>query len=123
MGAGTSGLTPMDRPSTLSDTGAYADDTADRDFLRNEGVPDDYRTRYLRAVGRGAVLLMATVADEYADQAVNVLERFNPIDLDEREGEIKGTDPVPTGRSPVRGDASVQTGRNRSAFGPKVFVW
>lgn len=122
MGAGATGKSPLDRPGSLADTGAYADESSSWDFLRIGTMSDDYRSRYMRAIGRGGVLVMATVADEYADQAVSVMERHEPLDVDEREGDVQGA-PMATGMSPLRGDNSVQTGRSRSAFGPKVFVW
>jgi hypothetical protein len=106
----------------MAGTGAYGDDSGSSDFLRIGTMSDDYRSRYMRAIGRGGVLVTATVRDEYADQASAVMERHEPLDIDEREGNVQ-VGGAATGMSPARGDSSVQTGRGRSAFGPKVFVW
>lgn len=123
MGAGATEKSPLDRPGSMAGTGAYGDDSGSSDFLRIGTMSDDYRSRYMRAIGRGGVLVMATVRDEYADQASAVMERHEPLDIHEREGNVQAGGTAATGMSPVRGDNSVQTGRDRSAFGPKVFVW
>ncbi|HWR51207.1 MAG TPA: hypothetical protein VN428_08880 [Bryobacteraceae bacterium] len=121
-GAGATGMSPLDRPGSMEASGAYGDDAGSREFLRLGTMSDDYRARYMRAIGRGGVLVMATVDDKYADQAVTVMERHEPLDIDEREGNIQAGSTA-TGLSPATGDSRVQTGRDRSPFGPKVFVW
>ncbi len=52
------------------------------------GVPEEHAQSYAEGIRRGGTLVTVHVAqDEWADRAQVVLNRFNPIDLDERSGE------------------------------------
>jgi stress response protein YsnF len=54
--------------------------------LTDIGVPEEQAGLYAEAVRRGGTLVTATVADSDADQAVDILERHNPVDVDRRAG-------------------------------------
>ena len=47
-------------------------------------MPDDDSQPYTEGLNRGGYLLSASVPEELADEAVDVLERYEPIDLDQR---------------------------------------
>src|SRR5687768_5719015 len=66
---------------------ATATTAEDRGFwasLSDLFLPDEDRHTYADGVRRGGYLLNARVPDGLEDQALEVLERSNPIDLDER---------------------------------------
>ncbi len=123
MGAGGGGHAGLDAPGNMAGTGAYGDDRSSREFLKIGGLSDDFRAHYSRALGLGRALVCVTADEANVDRAVEVMERHDPLDVEEREGRA-GPRTGATGMSPVRGDASVQTGRTRSSGGgPRVFVW
>jgi hypothetical protein len=52
------------------------------------GVPEEHAQTYAEGIRRGGTLVTAHIEqDEWADRAQIVLNRFNPIDIDERSGE------------------------------------
>ena len=52
------------------------------------GVPEEHAQTYAEGIRRGGTLVTVhIIQDEWADRAQTVLNRFNPIDLDERSGE------------------------------------
>jgi hypothetical protein len=121
-GAGAGSPGPLDRPGNMAGTGAYGgDDTGAREFLKIGNLSDDFRAHYTRALGRGGVLVCATAGEDRIDRAVDIMDRFDPIDVEEREGRVTPTGA--TGMSPLRAESSVQTGRTRGSSGPRVFVW
>jgi stress response protein YsnF len=71
-----------------TEEGAASATTAeDRGFwasLSDLFVPDEDRRTYAEGVRRGGWLLNARVPDGLEDQALEALERANPVDLDER---------------------------------------
>lgn len=65
--------------------------------LTNVGVPQDDAHVYAEGVRRGSALVVGTVEDNQADQAVAILDRNNTIDIDKlgsryREGGYTGYD-------------------------------
>jgi uncharacterized protein (TIGR02271 family) len=52
--------------------------------LTDLGVPDEHAQAYAEGVRRGGTLVVARVGDEHANHAVDVMNRFNPIDINER---------------------------------------
>lgn len=52
------------------------------------GVPEEHATRYAEGIRRGGTLVTVHLdQDEWADRAQSVLNRYNPVDIDERSGE------------------------------------
>lgn len=52
------------------------------------GVPEEHALRYAEGVRRGGALLTVHLQqDEWADRAQTVMNRFNPVDIDQRSGE------------------------------------
>jgi uncharacterized membrane protein len=52
------------------------------------GVPEEHAMRYAEGVRRGGALLTVHLQqDEWADRAQSIMNRFNPVDIDERSGE------------------------------------
>lgn len=52
------------------------------------GVPEEHAQSYAEGLRRGGTLVTVHIQqDEWADRAQSVLNRYNPIDLDERTGE------------------------------------
>lgn len=73
-----------------SENGGYdvaPDDEEGRGFwggLLGVFMPDDDRNLYTEGLNRGGYLLSAQVPQELADEAIDALERYEPIDLDQR---------------------------------------
>ncbi len=56
------------------------------------GVPEEHAARYAEGIRRGGALLTVQLPqDEWADRAQAVMNRFDPVDIDERSGEWKTT--------------------------------
>jgi hypothetical protein len=56
------------------------------------GVPEEHAESYAEGVRRGGTLVTVhMIQDEWADRAQSVLNRFNPIDLEERAGEWRSS--------------------------------
>jgi hypothetical protein len=56
------------------------------------GVPEEHAQTYAEGIRRGGTLVTAHVTqDEWADRAQDVLNRYNPIDIDERSGEWRAS--------------------------------
>jgi hypothetical protein len=55
--------------------------------LIDAGIPEEHAGYYSEGVRRGGVLVTAQVADGQADQAVRLMDRYNPVDIDERVAE------------------------------------
>jgi hypothetical protein len=55
--------------------------------LTQVGVPEEHARDYVEGVRHGNVLVTITAADDRASQAVNILNRHNPIDVDRRSSE------------------------------------
>jgi uncharacterized membrane protein len=64
------------------------------------GVPEDHATNYAEGIRRGGTLVTVHLdQDEWADRAQSVLNRFNPVDIDERSGQWRsggwtGSEPI-----------------------------
>ncbi len=52
--------------------------------LVNLGVPEEEAGYYAEGVRRGGTLVTVAAADHMADQAVNIMNRYDPIDIHER---------------------------------------
>jgi uncharacterized protein (TIGR02271 family) len=52
--------------------------------LIDAGIPEEHAGYYSEGVRRGSILVTAQVADSQADQVVRIMDRYNPIDIDER---------------------------------------
>lgn len=56
------------------------------------GVPEEHAHTYAEGIRRGGTLITVHIQqDEWADRAQTVLNRFNPVDLDERSGEWRSS--------------------------------
>jgi len=52
------------------------------------GVPEEHAVRYAEGVRRGGALLTVHLQqDEWADRAQTIMNRYNPVDVDERSSE------------------------------------
>ena len=72
---------------TDATSGTSATGTEDKGFWASLGdlfMPDDDRYTYSEGMRRGGYLLSVRVPDGLEDQAVDVMERSDPVDLDER---------------------------------------
>jgi len=52
--------------------------------LADMGVPEEEANYYTEGIRRGGTLLTIQVPDEQIDQARDIMERHNPVDIDER---------------------------------------
>ena len=50
------------------------------------GIPEEHAQMYAEGVRRGGTLVVVQTEDQMADQAAQVMNRFNPVDLNERSG-------------------------------------
>lgn len=48
------------------------------------GIPEEQANWYAEGVRRGGTLVTVTTTDELADEAVSILNRFNPVDIKQR---------------------------------------
>jgi hypothetical protein len=55
--------------------------------LVKTGVPEEDAHYYAEGVRRGGTLVTATVEDNFVDTARTIMQRHNPVDLNERSGE------------------------------------
>jgi hypothetical protein len=52
------------------------------------GVPEEHAVRYAEGVRRGGALLTVHLQqDEWAERAQNIMNRYSPVDIDQRSGE------------------------------------
>jgi uncharacterized protein (TIGR02271 family) len=70
--------------SSATSTGAATEDKGFWSGLADLFAPDEDRHAYAEGVRRGGHLLTARVPDDLEDRAVDVLERHDPVDLDQR---------------------------------------
>jgi hypothetical protein len=80
------------------------------------GVPEEHATTYAEGIRRGGTLVTVHLdQDDWADRAQSVLNRYNPIDIDERSGEWRSSGL--TGSAPVTSSQSMSDIRaeNRAA--------
>ncbi|HYH17207.1 MAG TPA: YsnF/AvaK domain-containing protein [Azospirillum sp.] len=84
--AGWSDSTSTGRAGSLgSDLGTDYDSPSNRvDTLARVGVPHDDAQVYCEGVRRGGVLLVGRVDEDHCDEALDIIERHNPVDPDER---------------------------------------
>jgi len=52
--------------------------------LRRAGVPEDDSHMYAEGVRRGGSLVIARVADDNVDRALEIMSNYGPVDIDER---------------------------------------
>jgi uncharacterized protein (TIGR02271 family) len=52
--------------------------------LVDMGIPDDQAEMYAEGVRRGGTLVVVTTSDRNAETAVDILNRFNPVDIERR---------------------------------------
>jgi stress response protein YsnF len=70
--------------TTTSTTSSATEDKGFLDSLADFFFPDEDRHTYAEGIRRGGFLLSARVPDGLEDQATDVLERYDPADIDER---------------------------------------
>ncbi len=81
------------------------------------GVPD----HYWEGLSDDAVAVAVTSEENQGDQAVDLLNRHEPIDVEER---IPMTRSAGVGISPPENGGTLQTGRKPSeGGGARVFIW
>lgn len=52
--------------------------------LTSLGIPEEEAHVYAESLRRGSTLVSVTIAEERVDHATTVMEKFNPVDIDER---------------------------------------
>lgn len=52
--------------------------------LIDAGIPEEHAGYYAEGVRRGSMLVTAQVPDAQADNVVRIMDRYNPVDIDER---------------------------------------
>jgi hypothetical protein len=52
--------------------------------LVNLGIPEEHAKLYAEGVRRGGTLVMAKVQDSQTEQAVQIMNRFHPVDINQR---------------------------------------
>jgi hypothetical protein len=52
--------------------------------LTGLGIPEEHAQVYMEGVKRGGTLVLASVQDDMADPAVDILNRYNPVNIEER---------------------------------------
>jgi len=52
--------------------------------LTTAGVPEEEAGYYVEGVRRGGTLVTVSARDEQADQAMDIMNRYNPVDIEER---------------------------------------
>ena len=70
--------------ASTSSTSSTTEDKGFLDSLADLFFPEEDQHTYAEGVRRGGYLLSARVPDGLEDQATDVLERYDPVDVDER---------------------------------------
>jgi stress response protein YsnF len=52
--------------------------------LVDAGIPEEEANLYAEGVRRGGTMVTVTTREEHADEAVQIMNRFHPVDIDER---------------------------------------
>lgn len=78
------------------------------------GIPRDEADVYAEGVRRGGYLVIVNAADEDADRAADVLDRYDPIDVDERAAAWRDEGWERPG-TPTPSPASIEAGASRDA--------
>lgn len=86
-----------------------------KDFFRGDSYDD--RAEYEEGIRRGGVLLSAAVPEGRATEAVNVLMKHNPIDIDQRAGQWRAAGWTGTASSATGSQSGASTTRTGSAAG------
>jgi uncharacterized protein (TIGR02271 family) len=76
-------------------------------------MPDEDRRTYEESIRRGGYLLIATVDDAYANEAIDAMQASNAVDLERRQDEWRaqgwtGQEPVLDERAKTRPDSTSQ---------------
>lgn len=78
------------------------------------GIPEDQAEKYAEGVRRGGTLVTLTAGEDMASDAVDIMNRFNPIDINERYETWHSTMGVTADESQrVRGDLQPDMSLNR----------
>jgi len=87
LGISSSAVSIRGSESSSSSSTTTSSGTEDRGFwaeLKDLFVPDEDRATYAEGLKRGGYLLSARVPEGMVDEALDVLERSDPVDIDER---------------------------------------
>jgi uncharacterized protein (TIGR02271 family) len=82
--AGNVAIRGTESGSSTGSTSSTAEDKGFLDNLADFFFPDEDQHTYAEGIRRGGYLLSARVPDALEDQAGDVLERYDPVDVDER---------------------------------------
>jgi uncharacterized protein (TIGR02271 family) len=78
------------------------------------GIPEDQARTYEEGVKRGGTLVSLTASDDRAQEAVDIMNRFNPIDVNRRSQEWTATGEFQTRDTAM--DMDVRTGMDRTTM-------
>ncbi|HEY0832993.1 MAG TPA: YsnF/AvaK domain-containing protein [Azospirillum sp.] len=84
--------------------------------LTNMGVPHDDAQLYCEGVRRGGVLLVGRVDDDHCDEALDIIERHDPVDPEERHAHYRATGWTGYDAGATDYDAN-QIGEERTRYG------
>ena len=82
--AGNVAIRGTESGSSTGSTSSTAEDKGFLDNLADFFFPEEDQHTYAEGIRRGGYLLSARVPDALEDQAADVLERYDPVDVDER---------------------------------------
>jgi uncharacterized protein (TIGR02271 family) len=85
--------------------------------LIDAGVPEDEANLYHEGVRRGGVLVMVNAQDHMADQAADIMDRFNPIDVDKRSADWESSGWQRTGSTTATTGSAAMAGGMTSTTG------
>jgi uncharacterized protein (TIGR02271 family) len=78
--------------------------------LTNLGVPEDEAEHYAEGVRRGGILVTVQAPNERSDEAVDILNRHNPIDRDTKYQQTRSATQMDTGRPAADREHTHRTG-------------
>jgi hypothetical protein len=92
--------------------------------LKAIGASDREARAYVQAVRRGGVLVFASGSNEQVDDAAEIMNRHDAIEVEELIGNELEAGSTATGNMTPIVDSSPQTGRiSQSGGGARMFVW
>jgi hypothetical protein len=82
------------------DRRVHSGDLSDAFKGRAVAPPEPDRRLYEEGVRRGGALLTVNVDDQYADEAMRIIERSDPVDLENKEAELRQAGHLPQTAAP-----------------------
>ena len=88
-------MVALSEPGEAAATGAYGAEHEEPSFwdaISNLFVSEDCKRVYEEGISQGGATVIARVDESQMDQAIDIMESHNPVDLDERERVWRGTE-------------------------------